>query len=232
MVSRSNWFITASVFGILVSAGAPAARAGTASSCPTGSVSSAAFATANLGSTASTCGTVNAGANSVTTAIPSGFPGLSVEQWLGIPLDEKGFFGNSASVLRFDNFQAVLGSTVSFDWQGSFDPFTEGYAFVLLDGQKTVLGEGHFSESTTFFSLQNSQLTINSTGAHSLALGIVDGCFTDNCIAFNSSTLDPSATFSAITLDDPIGAPEPATLSLMAIGVGGMVIGLIRRKRS
>jgi len=214
---------------------APMAVAGVAG-CPTGSVPTASYATANLGSTASKCGTVTAGANSVTAAIPSGYPGDQVEIWLGVLLSlPDGFQGQSASVLRFDNFQAVLGSTIDFNWDSSFDPLTEGYVFALLDGQKSVLTEVTSSASATVLNSQHTQLTINSSGAHSLALGVVEGCSAANCIVGNiTGNLDPSATFSAVTLADPLGAaaPEPATISMLMFGLAAIGLGMFRRKRS
>jgi hypothetical protein len=41
--------------------------------------------------------------------------------------------------------------------------------------------------------------------------------------------IDPSADFSSIT--PGASAPEPATLSLMGLGIAGIAIGLARRKR-
>jgi hypothetical protein len=156
--------------------------------------------------------------------------GSFVEAWLGVLLSlPDGFQGQSASVLRFDNFQAVLGSTVTFQWGATFEPGSEGYVFALLDGAKAVLQE-LTAAPIALVAIPTTRLTIGSDGAHSLALGIVQGCSAGNCLSITSA-LDPSTTFSAVTLADPLSTPEPATSALMGIGLVAVVAGLIRRKK-
>jgi hypothetical protein len=227
---HSNWFLALSVGVLAMAASAPLAEGATVFTCPEGTVATANFASANLGATATTCGSVAAGANSVTASIPTGSAGSFVEAWLGVLLSlPNGFQGQSASVLRFDNFQAVLGSTISFQWGATFEPGTEGYVFALLDGTKTVLQEVT-KVPIALVAVPTTQLTIGSDGAHSLALGIVQGCSAGNCLVINPSP-DPSATFSAVTLADPLSTPEPVTTALMGIGLVAIAAGLIRRKK-
>lgn len=228
MSRRVAWLCPIAVVGMTWIASAPAMAGGTAS-CPTGSVSSSAFASANLGSTAATCGTVTTSANSVTTAIPTGEPGFTVESWLGVSLNLPGFSGISASVLQFSNFQATQGSVIDFNWFTSYEQFSEGYAFALLDGQFTVLDQ-NFLVPLSINAIQNStQLTIGTDGLHTLSLGMVEGC--TSCLQFSPNSLDPQATFLDITLTDASATPEPTTLSLIGIGLAGVVFGATRRKR-
>ena len=233
MSRRGAWLYPIAVMGITMIAGAPAAVAGTAVGCPAGKVASSAFASANLGANANTCGSVSAGANSVTASIPIGAPGFSVEDWLGITLNLPGFSGQSASVLQFSNFQATQGSSINFNWIASFEEFSEGYAFALLDGQFTLLQEHYLVPTITTDVVAvpptNTQLTIGTDGLHTLSFGVVEGC--TSCLGFTPNTLDPAATFSDIILTDATATPEPATLSMLGLGLAGIIIGAARRKR-
>ncbi len=234
---RVSRFLPVAVAAFLC-ATAPAVWAGTTSGCPSGSVATSTFASANLGSLAATCGSVTTGANSVTTSIPTGAPGFSVESWLAVTLSLPGFgfSGQNASVLQFSNFSATQGSTIDFNWTAAFDPGTEGYAFALLDGQLTVLATQFLFPAITtgggsgIVALNSAQLNIASGGTHSASFGIVEGC--TFCLEFSPAALDPSATFSNITLTDSTATPEPATLSLMGSGLAGVFAGAARRKRS
>jgi len=225
---RAAWFAPIAAMGLVWITSAPV-MAGGAATCPTGSISSSAFASANLGSVARICGTVTTGANSVTTAIPTGAPGFTVESWLGVSLNIPGFSGQSASVLQFTNFQATQGSVIDFNWITSYEQLTEGYSFALLDGQFTVLDQNFLVPLSVSSILNSTQLSIGSDGFHTLSLGMVDGC--TSCLGLNANALDPQATFSNITLTDVSATPEPTTLSLIALGLAGVAFGAIRRKR-
>ena len=156
-----------------------------------------------------------------------------MENWLNLSLSLPGFSGLSASVLQFSNFSATQGSMIDFTWSASSEPGTEGYAFALLDGQRTVLQQQFAGPAITtggslgIRALNSAQLNIASGGIHSVSFGIVEGCTV--CLLVSAAALDPSATFSNITLTDSTATPEPATLSLMGLGLAG-VFAAARRK--
>jgi hypothetical protein len=139
-------------------------------------------------------------------------------------------FGNHGGS---SNFSAVLGSTITFDWSVSFEQDSEGYAFAVLDGQKTILQQQFSSQiesfNTSVLFVNNTQLTIESSGLHTFSLGVVEGC--TECSGL-TSVLDPAAAYSSIVLADPAGVPEPAAMSLMGLGIGGILAGVLRRRRS
>ena len=128
------------------------------------------------------------------------------------------------------SFTAAAGSHLTFQWQlGTLDqrdPTTADYAFVIIDGQVTRLGDA-FLASTANASADyaaqtgwlNWSTTFASGGTHTVSFGVVDV----------NDGLDTSAlSVSGVSLVSAV--PESSSLAMLAAGLGLLALQARRRR--
>lgn len=148
-----------------------------------------------------------------------------VEDFAGLNLGELdlGDYAYEGSVLK-QTFTAQAGDTLSFDWRLFSNEGTAGYqdfAFVAIDGVvsslATAADAGLASAQFSWESGPGSfSFSFASSGAHTLALGVVD--------------LGDYNVSSALRVDNVVltPVPEPETWSMLLIGLG-LILMAIRR---
>jgi len=149
----------------------------------------------------------------------------NMETFLGLSGALSGFGAVEGSAIR-QSFTANAGEVLSFNWNFLTDDagLSDDFAFVLIDGSLTTLSDanslllgpsgGFFLDETGYYT---SSHTFGTSGAHTLAFGVVDA--PDNIGA--SGLLVDNISLTAV--------PIPGTLLLMGSGLAGL-IGFLRKK--
>ncbi len=132
-------------------------------------------------------------------------------------LDVSMFESATEGALASQSFSGNAGQTLSFLWNfGTRDSFAD-YAFLVLDGVLVRLAGSADAALTgtgdalleTGFSLYS--LTLGSSGIHSLAFGVVD---------VGDTSMLSMLSIDQVQLSQSNDVPEPASLALVALGLG------------
>lgn len=125
--------------------------------------------------------------------------------------------------IAWQSFSAAAGSTLSFDWQfGSADEYEGDYAFVMVDGQISLLGS--LASATTpvpgvgmSTGWQSFSLQLSGSGNHQVAFGVLD-------------LVDVSGESGLALRNVQVTAvPEPSTWLMSLAGLAA--IGALARRR-
>jgi hypothetical protein len=137
------------------------------------------------------------------------------------------FESATEGALASQSFSANAGQTLSFMWNfGTRDSFAD-YAFLVLDGvllrlagsaDATLTGTGDALLETGF---GRYSLTLGSSGNHSLAFGVVD---------VGDTAVLSSLAIADVQLSPSNDVPEPASLALLALGLGLLGMHKLRAK--
>ena len=125
--------------------------------------------------------------------------------------------------IAWQSFSAAAGSTLSFEWQfGTADTYEGDYAFVMVDGQISLLGS-LASASTPVPGVgmstgwQSFSLQLNGSGNHQVAFGVLD-------------LVDVSGESGLALRNVQVTAvPEPSTWLMSLAGLAAL--GALARRR-